>query len=167
MDPQNYRYISFQSTFVLSSSKLTNLQHRPPLKTYSKRLLQDSYKPPEKRQRIDSKDSLVGLANCKATPSTPSLPKKRSIADFFRPFTRSSSPSIPHSSTFSATPLKKQALTPPSSPPSHISSPSAELSKKRRRRRLRTHPSLKVIKMDNEISGGGNRRESHRSGSST
>jgi hypothetical protein len=157
-----------QSRFVFSSSTLTNLPFRPPLKTYSKRVLQDSYKPPEKRQRIESRDPSRKLADCKTTPSLPPLKKKRSIVDYFKASTHSSSPSPPSSLTFSPTSLKSRTDTPPSSPPPPIYSLSVEPCKNRRRRKLTTRPALKRIEMSTQgTPNGGNHRDIYRSRSGT
>jgi hypothetical protein len=128
---------------------------KPPLKTYSKRALKDTSEPPSKRQRIELPTiSVQSTTKSGVLPSTPTLPKKRSISEYFKPVTHTRAPSSSQSSIFSSDPVQKHIESPPSSPPSPYISPSAAPPKKRARRRLTARPPLTLIKMSGINAGG-------------
>jgi hypothetical protein len=149
-------YQSAPSILVHKSSS------KPPLRTYSKRALQDTSESPSKRQRIELPTiSIQSTTKSGVRPSTPTLPKKRSISEYFKPATHTRVPSSPQSSIFSSDPVQKHIESPPSSPPSPYISPPAAPPKKRARRRLTARPPLTLIKM-NGINAGGSKE--HRKG---
>ena len=138
-----------------SSIRLNNSSSKPPLKTYSKRALQDPSEPSSKRQHIEHPTRSVETSTKSgAPPCTPTLPKKRSISEYFKPVTHTRTPSSPQSPIFSSDPIQKHVESPPSSPPSPHISPSVTLRKTRTRRRLSARPPLGVIKMSGLNAGG-------------
>ncbi len=135
---------------------------KPSLRTYSKRTLQDISKPPSKRQRIElAKIPVKSTTKSGVQPSTPNIPKKRSISEYFEAVTHTRTSSSPHSSIFSSDPVQKNFESSPSSPPSPYTSPSVAPPKKRPRRRLTARAPLALIKMS-DINAGGSKE--HRKG---
>jgi len=138
-----------------SSILVNKSSSKPPLRTYSKRALQDTSEPPNKRQRIEqSTISVKSTTKSGVPPSTPVLPKKRSISEYFKPVTHTRTPLSPQSSTFSSDPVQKNVESPPSSPPSQYTSHSTAPRKKRARRRLTARPPLALINMSDLNAGG-------------
>jgi len=158
--PSSPRQLSPQCA---SSIRLNNSSSKPPLKTYSKRALQDPSDPPSKRQRIEPTTRFVEKTTKTGVPAyTPTLPKKRSISEYFKPVAHARTCSSPQSSIFSFDPVQKNVESPPSSPLSpHIISPSVALRRTRTRRRLCARPPLGVIKMS-DINAGSSKE--HRKG---
>lgn len=141
-----------------NSTVQLNSSSNPHLKTYSKRALQDSYKPPSKRQCVEASESINRAIEGLVQSITPTLPKKRAISDYFKVVTHSNTPSTPQSFVFSSDPVHKDIASPPSSPPLPHAASSAVLPKTRARRRLTARPPLELLIMTDVNAGGSRRR---------
>ncbi|KAI9746000.1 MAG: N-acetyltransferase O1 (Establishment of cohesion protein 1) [Claussenomyces sp. TS43310] len=118
-------------------------KQRPPLRTYSKRVLKESYKPPAKRKRIGEASESTDSPREVDIIVEPVPKKRKAITDYFQPSLLSSSPSTPQSSIFSDL-AEKHTDSPPSSPLPREHSPVSPY-KARARRRVSTRPVLPHI----------------------